>query len=445
MLVCVGSAHIDILAKQNGISGADQKGDVVISIGGTAYNVACNLRKHGAQVALVTVLKKSVFGHVIIQKLSEYGIITDWVREDPNAKESIFISVSNSDELICAVNSIAIENYHITQLPEATAYFVDLNNGDSTIKSVLAKGAPTYLNLVSEDKATKLISLYPLNNYKNIKTISGNANEYIRLLNESGFTCMEELSISFPHIEFIYTMGKEGLKLFKGGRTVCSKPGQKVETDKYIQGAGDALLSGYMFAREIKEASIEESIDFSITHSVLPKLLTYGANLMENNFVEYIDDIMYIDQLTKLYNRRFCERRKSQFDNNYSVIAVDIDKFKSINDTYGHDAGDEVLKQVATLLRQKVRKSDFVIRWGGEEFIILYHGDINKAIKTAERIREAIQHTPIVYKDFVLNITASFGVSEVSKNASIDEAVTDADKLLYKAKKNGRNRVEYFH
>ena len=118
----------------------------------------------------------------------------------------------------------------------------------------------------------------------------------------------------------------------------------------------------------------------------------------------------------------------------------DIDHFKKINDTYGHTTGDIVLKEIAQVVTETIRKYDIVARWGGEEFVILVPN--SKAEETAlmaEKIRETIEKYAFTEAG---TVTCSFGVTEYKDGDSIDSLVTRADEALYKAKEQGRNRVE---
>lgn len=126
-----------------------------------------------------------------------------------------------------------------------------------------------------------------------------------------------------------------------------------------------------------------------------------------------------------------------------SVILLDADHFKNINDSFGHPAGDEVLKQIALTLRESIRDVDVAARWGGEEFAILLRGmNLKEAVQRAQELREKVESLSFPnYPE--LKVTASFGV--VSSETSTDghELVKLADDAMYLAKKRGRNRVEY--
>ena len=125
------------------------------------------------------------------------------------------------------------------------------------------------------------------------------------------------------------------------------------------------------------------------------------------------------------------------------MIKFDLDYFKKINDEYGHDAGDLVLKRVATLLKLGVREQDIVGRFGGEEFIlILKKAMLEQAVEVAERCRKSIEDTVIDLDDGrKLHISASFGIALAKPDANKEQITRLADEVLYKAKHQGRNRV----
>ena len=120
---------------------------------------------------------------------------------------------------------------------------------------------------------------------------------------------------------------------------------------------------------------------------------------------------------------------------------LDIDYFKNINDTYGHGAGDEVLRHIANLIRQNLRQVDMPGRFGGEEFaIILPHTDLNAAYVTAERLRQCIESTPAVYNSIEIPFSVSIGIATYQDDIeNEDEIYKLADDALYEAKRKGRN------
>jgi len=161
-------------------------------------------------------------------------------------------------------------------------------------------------------------------------------------------------------------------------------------------------------------------------------------------------DKAYTDELTSIYNRAYFRdafaKELEKFKRNkvpFSLIFFDIDFFKSFNDTYGHQAGDRVLKELSQLIQKNIRLYDIFARWGGEEFvIILPHTKQEDAITLAEHLRKKVmQNTFLGNKE--LEVHCSFGVSEVQQNDTLEKLLKRVDDALYKAKRNGRNRVEF--
>lgn len=153
------------------------------------------------------------------------------------------------------------------------------------------------------------------------------------------------------------------------------------------------------------------------------------------------------DYLTKIYNRQNFDllfqaeaKRAQRYNHPLSLILFDIDDFKCINDTYGHDVGDKVLVMISNLSKACLRESDIFARWGGEEFIILLpHTDLGLAIQKAEELCSAIASEHI---ENIGCVTCSFGVAQVHDYENSTQVFKDADDALYVAKKNGKNRVK---
>ena len=125
-----------------------------------------------------------------------------------------------------------------------------------------------------------------------------------------------------------------------------------------------------------------------------------------------------------------------------SLIICDIDFFKKVNDTYGHNAGDAVLAHVAGILKSEIRAGDSAYRWGGEEFVIVLEGSgIKDAKAVAERVRMAVEKSVCTFEGTEIRITMSFGCAEFRPELSMEGNIQIADKRLYRAKEAGRNRV----
>jgi diguanylate cyclase (GGDEF)-like protein len=155
------------------------------------------------------------------------------------------------------------------------------------------------------------------------------------------------------------------------------------------------------------------------------------------------------DPLTGLYNRRelmshldFTTAGAERYQTPLSLIMLDIDHFKDVNDSYGHQAGDEVLQTVARIMRDSVRSGDLLARYGGEEFtIVCPHTEGDGAIVIAERIRRAVMETPVAARTGKIPVTLSAGIATYPRHGSAEKLLKDADQALYEAKRSGRNRV----
>ncbi|WP_170019111.1 GGDEF domain-containing protein [Campylobacter sp. RM16190] len=136
------------------------------------------------------------------------------------------------------------------------------------------------------------------------------------------------------------------------------------------------------------------------------------------------------------------EDKYRRYDADYSICFFDIDYFKKINDTYGHDAGDVIIASVGKMLRKYSRKIDFVARYGGEEFVMLLPQiSLVDSVNFANKIRDIIENSKFMYKDERIDVTISCGVALRSSNKTSSSTLESADKMLYTAKQNGRNQV----
>ncbi len=154
-----------------------------------------------------------------------------------------------------------------------------------------------------------------------------------------------------------------------------------------------------------------------------------------------------IDKLTDIYNRRKFEdilkqeiERTKRYKSPLSLVMFDLDHFKNINDTYGHQVGDYVLKTIANIVRNNIRITDFFGRWGGEEFMILMpETTLKNAGELTEKLRNIIEN--YIFED-VKSVTISCGVTQFIKDDTFDSFIKKVDNALYHAKKRGRNRIE---
>jgi diguanylate cyclase (GGDEF)-like protein len=183
------------------------------------------------------------------------------------------------------------------------------------------------------------------------------------------------------------------------------------------------------------------------------RVLELEKSLKDAN--EEITILAITDTLTGCYNRTFMDdhlpkeiKRAIRYKHPISLIMLDIDNFKQVNDTYGHQAGDEVLKELVRSINRSIRGNvDWVARYGGEEFLVVFpETDFERAELLAERLRRDISQNTIRFKEKEIQITASFGVTGFTSSGTLKEVAYEAmislaDKSLYQAKEEGRNRV----
>jgi len=161
-----------------------------------------------------------------------------------------------------------------------------------------------------------------------------------------------------------------------------------------------------------------------------------------------LEHISRTDPLTGLGNRRYlsdrfaeAQSRSARYGETYALILVDLDRFKSLNDNFGHEAGDEALKETSRRFAAALRSEDSLSRWGGEEFVILLsYATVEAALESARRLRSVLSSTPM---NTVGTVTASFGITLLRSSEALADAVARADLALYRAKDAGRDRVEF--
>ena len=241
-----------------------------------------------------------------------------------------------------------------------------------------------------------------------------------------------------------------------------------------IESSDASTMEIQKIKRELEDYNDEPTSNFKVAHK---KLFTIAVALEENtqlltrDLKEHSSEVNLLgkkvrklekelekakqeskeDFLTKLYNKRaldeVLEMKEAEFKrygHNYTIVMFDLDHFKNVNDTYGHEAGDAVLAAFGKILKAKCRSVDVVGRFGGEEFLaILSETDTKGGVIFAEKVRKHVQKARFMYKGTRIEVTVSSGVSERARHVSAQAVVNSADEYLYKAKNEGRNRVAY--
>ncbi len=241
-----------------------------------------------------------------------------------------------------------------------------------------------------------------------------------------------------------------------------------------IEQSDNSTLEIQNIKKELKSYTVESVTNFKLAHKRLFTIavaLEENTQLLSKDLKGHSEEVIALskkvhrlekeleeakeeskeDFLTKLYNKRALdefmkikEGEYKRYGRNFAIVMFDIDFFKKVNDTYGHEAGDAVLSAFAKILKKGSRTVDIVGRFGGEEFLaLLSETDSNGGVIFAEKVRKHVEKTRFVYKGKRIKVTVSAGVSQRSNHISLEAAINSADEYMYKAKKEGRNRVEY--
>ena len=204
--------------------------------------------------------------------------------------------------------------------------------------------------------------------------------------------------------------------------------------------------NGYRVSVDVK------SIPIHIDNNVVGAVEIFSDNTNNHTALENINELKTIafrDELTKLYNRRYCQihlehklQEYKNFNINFGIVFFDIDNFKYINDSYGHLIGDEILKMIGQTSNSVLEENDFLSRWGGEEFVLAVQNVNFDRIKSiSEKLRRIIDNSNINYEKKKLSVTVSIGATIINEDDTIHTLIDRADMLMYRSKTNGKNQV----
>lgn len=451
--VVVGSAHLDVLATVTGDDFAlDKIGRVAIDIGGTGANIALNLRKLGASVSMLTAMNDSPFSRIVRDHMESHGVemaVSAFIGSD-----AVFSAhVDKDGELMSAISSMPVDHVAFENevvhglLIGADCMIVDCNVSGSEIDRLVGIAnemmIPVFIAAVSEEKSLRIRQITG-----KVDAIFMNGKEaaYFRAhhLHDSG--SYEDMARTL-NATLVVTLGQEGA-IVAGAKKAIRIPPPRVDGVANLLGAGDAFMAATVFHHSSQLVPILDAAKAgSDLASEIMKQSHCNAGKHDGvrTLMEDLELRASRDALTGLLGRAKAEREarkviESVMVNNrpVSVIAIDIDHFKRVNDSYGHDAGDKVLCRVSDLIRSGIRETDIAARWGGEEFIVvLPDAPADMAFVVAERIRSLVENG---MKD--VGTTVSCGVSTLPGGlADLEVMLKKADEMLYAAKNAGRNRV----
>lgn len=203
-----------------------------------------------------------------------------------------------------------------------------------------------------------------------------------------------------------------------------------------------AIKKIQVFLGKVAKGNLRDVLDYDVAKrdDELGEMGRYAVT-MQKALIEQVEK----DALTGLYNRRYGEKKIAEVQkkhlNDFCLVLGDIDFFKKVNDTYGHECGDIVLSEVATILNKNMRNQGFVARWGGEEFLLVFENcNLDEAVNKLEHILDEIRKKEITYKDEIVRITMTFGICQGSTD-DMDDVIRMADSKLYEGKAGGRNQI----
>lgn len=316
---------------------------------------------------------------------------------------------------------------------------------DGRVKYVTERGKTTY----NED-GTPLLSQGTVQDVTELRQVEKKLNDYFALIDESVITSSTDLkgNITYASNAFCRISKYEKSELVGKNHRIIRHPDMPAETYKELW---NTLTHNQTWQGEIKNKAKDGTI-YWVYAVISPDFDDNGSKRGYTAIRQDITDkkraeeLAITDRLTGLYNRLKLDEvleheisKSKRYGTALSLIILDIDHFKSVNDIYGHQIGDMVLKEVANTLLSCERESDTIGRWGGEEFlIVLPNTNLTGAMITAEKIRTAIENHPF---SVVGKKTASFGVSEFLVEENEDSFIERADQALYRAKSGGRNQV----
>lgn len=463
MILVVGSAHIDIVARPTGDAGRiDVPGRVTFDVGGTACNCAINVARSGRQARLLTARIKGALSRVVDGHVEAHGV--DLRAEDLEGTScAAFVAVLDEDgDLARAVSCMPVEEARFSDetlesaMEGCSAVCVECNLSREMIERVCEagreRGLPVFCAGVSEEKALRAVDA---------AVRGARFSAFFCNLAEARFALAregEDLSEAAPEevaarlsllmgCPAVVTAGALGASAAVPGVGSWTVPAPEADGGGTALGAGDAFL-----AETVCRLTEGETLLSAMSHATgtaARVLARDNCSMGDAGAVEAALRALHegatTDSMTGLLNRaatKALAERTLAFDERcgrpHCAIILDIDHFKSINDTYGHDVGDVVIRAVAARLSRCARGSDSAGRWGGEEFVLSLPGTrIQDAVLVAERVRETIRSEVLEPRV----ITVSSGVAQARQGESFLDMLARADAALYESKRGGRDRV----
>jgi diguanylate cyclase (GGDEF)-like protein len=296
------------------------------------------------------------------------------------------------------------------------------------------KNLPVFALGVSEDKVSRLVDAAGM-----LTAVFLNHLECERLLHAMQVVDASEAAIDLG-ADLVVTKGERGAVVYRADESRVRLFPYDLHAVKNLMGVGDAFCAGVIDGKMRHDMTYEEASDHAgklVRHiATLEACNAYSINAL-NSMVGTLFDDARMDRMTGLLLRKPFEKDYERFVNSSNMLLfIDCDNFKRVNDTIGHDAGDDTLRKVSTIIQESVRANDLACRWGGDEFVVLLpRVNQPEALTVAERIRSAALQRDLH------GVTLSIGISPAGMGISLEDAIAQADNAMYQSKKKGRNAI----
>ena len=445
ILVC-GSLNVDVIAQSDEApSSVYKKGSVNFNFGGAGHNMAINMKELGLESSFLGVVNDGAMGNLALGHLESHGVSTH-VQTFEHMEDAIFVASFHKGVLQSATTSNAAEAAMLGQdvinkallecdVMLSTAVF-SLDVLKKIEAAALEQRKPLFINVTTEAHASKLAEL------QHVTCAFMNMREAKKLQEHMGQDSLEHM-VDKLGFSLIVLQGKSAVMHIEVEKGATVHKIESVPVMGNTLGVGDLvvcnLISTWMLdgQYDFSQARFRAEEILSVPHGHL------GSSSPLRLSIQQETQKADADTLTGILNRRgvnkFIERR-TRTRGKLTAILIDIDHFKKVNDTYGHDVGDIVLYKVSNMLKRFIRATDALSRWGGEEFLLLLPGiGGSAAANLAERIRAYVEAQTI--EEMGDHVTISVGIAERKDDEDFLGLVKHADIALYEAKHNGRNCV----
>lgn len=445
-VLVAGSAHLDILARPvNESDHKDRIGTVSLEAGGTACNIAFGFRRLERPVRLLTAWGTTPMERLMASHVESTGVEL-FADEVPGMPLAAFAAqLTASGDLECAVSATPVDTHHFTDARIAQAVsgvdcvIVDANLNSATLTGIARcareSGLPVFALAVSEDKVQRLSPALPM-----LDGVFMNAAECERLMAACGAADAAEIAETAGTTLFV-TRGERGAVVYlrDGGRVRVRPPA--LDGAKNLLGLGDAFSVGVIDGLVSHGMTYADAATHA--HGLVTEIAkSDSCNAFSMNSINRLVSALYEDarndKLTGLMRRSAFEIEYGRFqgDGHNTLVLIDCDHFKKVNDTLGHAMGDAVLQDVANLIRSGVRSVDLPCRWGGDEFVVLLpRTKLLDGQVVAERIRSSAELASLH------GVTLSLGLAAVQPGEPMASVIERADAAMYEAKRAGRNTI----